>query len=220
VPAATGAIEAAAPTFYDKVGVEVDVVAIPPDVPDMTPAVVAEMENEPGQFAVVGDPSFCLKAMNALAGAGFDGQIALISQCIDEAVLEQSPNIEGVALTTFATTDPDSEEYQLYQAVMSTFADDGADLGGVAPSGYQAVLGFARAMSGLTGDVTPDSVEAAFAAMDATPMPLADGITYQCNGEQVALAPNVCSTDVLSTTLDASGNPTTYDILPGADLLE
>jgi branched-chain amino acid transport system substrate-binding protein len=220
VPAATGAIEAAAPTFYDKVGVEVDVVAIPPDTPDMTPGVLTEMDNDPGQFAVVGDPSFCLKAMNALAGAGFDGQIALISQCIDDAVLDQATNLEGVAVTTFATTDPDSGEHRLYRAVMSTFAGDDADLGGVAPSGYQAVLGLARAMSGLTGDVTPDSVEAAFAAMGPTPMPLADGITYQCDGEQVALAPNVCSTDVLSTTLDASGNATTYDILPGADLLE
>jgi branched-chain amino acid transport system substrate-binding protein len=220
VPAASGAIEAAAPGFYDNAGVDVDVVAVPPDTPDMTPSVVAEMENDPGQFAVVGDASFCLKAMTALAGAGFDGQIALISQCIDDSVIEQSPNIEGVAITTFATTDPDSEEFQLYQAVMDTFAEDDADRGGVAPSGYQAVLGFARAMADLSGDVTADSVEAAFAAMPATPMPLADGITYQCDGQQVALAPNVCSTDVLTTTLDADGAPTTYDILPGADLLE
>ena len=220
VPAASGVLEEAAPLFYDQVGVEVDVVTIPPETPDMTPNIAAELANDPGQFAVVGDPAFCAKALNALVGASFDGRVMIIPQCMDAALRESATNLEGVEMTTFTTTDPDSEEFQLYDAVMETYADANVDRGGTAPSGYQAVLGFARAMAGLTGEVTPETVQAALAAMPPTPMPLADGITYQCNGQQVSLGPNICSTDVLQTELDAEGNAKEYTVLEGASVLD
>ena len=56
-------------------------------------------------------------------------------------------------------------------------------------------------------------------AVDA-PLPLADGITYQCNGQQVSLGPNICSTDVLQTELDAEGNAKEYTVLEGASVLD
>jgi branched-chain amino acid transport system substrate-binding protein len=220
VPAASGVIEEAAPLFFDNAGVEVDVVTVPPDTADFTPNLAAAMSDGAGQFHIVGDPAFCSKALDGLANAGFDGQISIIQHCMDDAVLESATNLEGAVVSTFATGDPESEEFQLYQAVIEAYGVDGIDLGGVSPSGYQAVVGFARAMEGLTGDVTPDTVKAALAAMTATPMPLADGITYQCDGQQVSLAPNVCSTDVLWTELDADGNPTGYEILEGEALID
>ncbi len=55
--------------------------------------------------------------------------------------------------------------------------------------------------------------------MPPTPMPLADGVTFQCDGQQVDIAPNICSTDALTTTLDAEGRPTTYEVLDGSALL-
>lgn len=219
VPAASGVLEEAAPLFYDNVGVDLDVVTVPPETPDMTPNLAAAMTNGTGQFHLVGDPAFCAKALDGLAKAGFDGTITMISHCMDETVLQSATNLEDVVVTTFATTDPGSEEFHLYEAVMATYAGESVDRGGVAPSGYQAVLGFARAMAELEGDVTPDSIEAALAAMPPTPMPLADGITFQCDGQQVELAPNVCSTDVLRTELDAEGNATDYSIMEGAPLL-
>ena len=220
VPAASGALEEAAPMFYDNVDVKVDIVTVPPDTPDMTPNIAAELSKEPGQFQVIGDSPFCAKALAGLANAGFDGQIVIIPQCIDEALLSSATNLEGAVVTSFTTSDPASEEFQLYEAVMDTYADDGVDQGGTAPSGYQAVVGFARAMAGLQGEVTTDSIKAAFAAMPPTEMPLADGITYQCDGKQVTLAPNICSTDVLRTELDAEGQPGEYTVLKGASLLD
>jgi branched-chain amino acid transport system substrate-binding protein len=219
VPAASGVLEEAAPLFYDQVGVEVDVVTVPPETPDMTPNIAAELANDPGQFAIVGDPAFCAKALTGLANAGFDGTIMVIPHCLDDAVVESATNLDGAVMTTFTTTDPDSEEHQLYDAVMESYADASVDRGGVAPTGYQAVVGFVRAMAGLTGDVTAESVQAALAAMPPTPMPLADGITFQCDGQKVLIAPNICSTDVLQTELDADGNAKGYTILEGASLL-
>jgi branched-chain amino acid transport system substrate-binding protein len=219
VPAASAALEAGAPMFYENVGVELDIVTVPPDTPDMTPNIAAELSEGPGQFEIVGDPSFCAKALDALAASGFDGTIALIPQCLDEGVRQSATNLEGAVLTTFTTTDPDSEEFQLYSAVMDTYAGAGAERGGVAPGGYQAVVGFARALAGLEGDITAETVQAALTSMPPTPMPLADGITYQCDGTKVAIATSLCSTDVLWTELDAEGNGTEYTVLKGEELL-
>jgi branched-chain amino acid transport system substrate-binding protein len=220
VPAASGALEEAAPSFYDKVDVEVDIVTIPPDTPDMTPNIAAELSQEPGQIQVIGDPAFCAKALTGIANAGFDGQIVIIPQCIDDALLSSATNLEGAIVTSFTTSDPDSEEFQLYEAVLDTYAGDDLDRGGTAPGGYQAVVGFARAMAGLQGEVTAESVQAALAAMPATPMPLADGITFRCDGKQVAIGPNFCSTDVLRTELDADGRPGPFSVVEGGPLLD
>jgi branched-chain amino acid transport system substrate-binding protein len=219
VPAASGAVEGAASLFYDALGVEVEVVTIPPDAADFTPDLAAAIADDVGMFTLVGDSGFCAKALNGLANAGWTGETVIISQCYDQALIEQAPSMDGVYLTTFNTTDPDSEEYQLYLAVMEQFAGEDAEVGGVAPSAYQAVVGFARAMEGLTGDVTPDTIMAQLAAMEPTPMPLIDDVTFQCNGEQIALAPNTCSLDVLLATLDADGNPGEYELIEGAPLL-
>jgi branched-chain amino acid transport system substrate-binding protein len=220
VPAASGALEAAGPSVFDNAGVELDLVLIPPDTPDMTPNIAAELENDPGQIEVVGDPNFCAKAMDAIAAAGFDGQIVIIPQCLDQALIESATNLEGALLTTYTTTDPDSEEYQLYNAIMDTYADPDTERRGPAPGGYQAVVGFARAMGGLTSDVTAETIQSTFTGMEPTPMPLADGITYQCDGQQVAVVPAFCSTDILWTELDAEGNGTDYRVLNGASLPE
>jgi hypothetical protein len=48
----------------------------------------------------------------------------------------------------------------------------------------------------------------------------ADGITYQCDGQQVSLATSMCSTDAPSVELDAEGNPTDLEIVEGAPLLD
>lgn len=218
VPAASGLLETAAPLFYEQVGVEVEVVTVAPEAPDMTPNIAAAMANDVGQFAVVGDAAFCAKAMDGMTNAGFEGQISLIPHCIDDT-LRESADLEGVVVSTFTNSDPESEEYQIYQAVMGTYASEGLDIAGTPMTGYQAVLGFARAMEGLTGEVTSESIKAAFAAMGPTPMPVAEGLTFQCDGQQVSIAPNFCSTDALWTTLDAEGNPTGYEVLDGAEIL-
>lgn len=220
VPAASAALKQSAPLFYGEAGVDVDVVLIPPDTPDMTPNVQAALTSDPGGMTVVGDSLFCTKAMNAIAAAGYDGLLVVIPQCFDQSFLDNVTNLEGAIMLTTSTTDPDSEEYQLYRAAMTTYGGDDIDLGATAPQAYQAVVGFARAMEGLDGDVTPASVEKALLEMPPTPMPLADGLTFQCDRKQVSIAPNICSLDVLQTTLDADGKAGEFTVLAGAEVLD
>lgn len=219
VPAASAALKTSAALFYEEAGVEPDVVLIPPDTPDMSPNIQAAISKNPGGMTVVGDALFCTKAMQAIAAAGYDGKLVIIPQCIDENFLEQTTNLEGATMLTTSTSDPDSEEYKLYSAVMHTYAGADANLGGTAPQAYQAVLGFARAMDGVTGEITVDVVRSQLASMPPTPMPLGDGIMFQCDGKQVALTPAICSQDVLQTVLDADGNPGEFSILKGSEIL-
>ncbi len=42
---------------------------------------------------------------------------------------------------------------------------------------------------------------------------------YQCGGSAIALLPAVCSNEWLRTTLDAEGNPTTYEAVDSTEIL-
>ena len=220
VPAASAALKQSAALFYKKAGVDVDVVLIAPDTADMTPNVQAELTKNPGGMTVVGDPLFCTKAMSAIASSGFTGKLVIIPQCINDSFLESTTNLKGATMLTTNTSDPDSPEYKLYSAVAATYGSKGLTLGGTSPSAYQAVVGFARAMKGLTGEVNAESVKKQLADMPATPMPLADGLSFKCDGSQVSIAPAICSRDVLQTTLDAKGNPGSFTVLDGSKVLK
>ncbi len=218
-PAASGQLETAAPTFYGNVDVGVDVVTIPIDTPDVTPQVTAALGDEPGLIQVIGDPPFCGKVMRALDTVGYDGEIVVIPACLQGGANTDLPNLEGSLVLGNSSTDPEADEVKLYNAVLDTYASEDLDRGNVAVTGYQAMLGFVRAVAGLEGDVTADSVKATIEGMEPTPLPLADGVMFQCNHTAVAVAPNICSSDVLQTRLDAEGQGTTYEVLDGTEVL-
>lgn len=220
VPAAAAALQTSVKLFYEKAGLDVDLVLISPDTADMTPNIQAALTKDPGGMTIVGDPLFCTKAMSAIASSGFDGTLVVINQCFNDAFVEATTNLEGAVMLTTATSAPDSKEYQLYKAIAAKYAPKDVNLAATSPSAYQAVIGFARAMNGFTGDVTTESVAQQLADMSEQPMPLMDGITFRCDGKQVTISPAICSQDVLETTLDAKGAPTEFTILRGGDLLE
>ena len=220
VPAASATLKQSMPIFYEQAGVDVEVVLIPPDTPDMTPNIQAALADNPGGMTVVGDSLFCTKAMNAIEAAGFEGELVIIPQCIDQSFLDNVSNLEGATMLTTNSTDPESEEYQLYRAVMTTYGGDDIDLGATAPQAYQSVVGFARAMKGLEGDVTADTVEQTFAGMEPTPLPLADGMRSSATASRSPSPPSTCSVDVLQTTLAAGRQRHLLPGLKGAEILD
>src|SRR5205814_1957863 len=128
--------------------------------------------------------------------------VVVIPQCLAPGSDKTIPGgYSGVKLVTTYSTDAADPEVKLFNAAMSTYAPN-TQIVDVTSGGFAVVLGFARAMSGLTsGDVTPATVKSTLAAMPPQPLPLASGLTFQCNGKLVAIAPSECSTGALLATL-------------------
>ena len=74
------------------------------------------------------------------------------------------------------------------------------------------------ALPNLTGDVNAQTISAGMAAMPPTPLPLGGGITFQCNGTQVTLAPPICSTQVLKAKYTAKAIPVGFKVFDTSSL--
>jgi len=216
VPAASGPVKQAAPIFYKNAGVTADVIAIPSGQADMTPQIQAGISAGDGAFAMVGNPAFCTSAIKALTTVGFKGPITVIQQCVDQTSAKATNG--GYKGTNVLTTlDSTNKEYAQYLAVMKKYAK-GVDTGGVAPGGYASILALVAALPNLTGDVTAATISAGMAAMPPTPLPLGGGITFQCNGKQVTLAPPICSTQVLKAKYTAKAIPVGFKVFDTSSL--
>jgi branched-chain amino acid transport system substrate-binding protein len=177
----------------------------------MTPQIQAALNKNPDQVSVIGNDTFCVSAIEALKTLGYTKQIVISTGCISNAFKKAlGSKLKGVVELTASSTDPATREGALFNAVMAAYAP------GVPPSNtnvqgaYAVVLGFARAMTGISGAITPATVLGTAVAMQPQPLPLAKGLTFQCNQKQVSFAPAICSSGYLATTLNSSGNPTTY----------
>lgn len=207
VPAASGPIKSLAQLFYGKAGIPTDIVTIPPGTPDVTPQITAELQKKPGQIVIVADKSLNITTLKALAAANYKGQIFVTAGQIPAADAATLTNIEGARITTTFSTDPNSAEYKLYNAVLDTYGPSEKYDRNISVLGYQAIVAFARATAALTGQADKKSIAAAIHSAPTLPFPLMDGITFQCNKAQASknIAPNFCSTDLLQATLDKNG---------------
>jgi branched-chain amino acid transport system substrate-binding protein len=207
VPGVTQPLKAIGSVFYKNAGVTLDIVPVPPGTPDMTPQVQSELSKNPDQIQVIGNAAFCTSALKAMKTLGFSKAILVISQCVSTSGEQAIPGgYAGMKEATITSSDPSDPDVKLFQEVMKTYSPS-TQIADITPGAFATVLGFARAMSGLTGDVTPASVGTAFASMSPQPLPLGGGSTFQCNGKQVSFAQAICSTGVLVATLDSSGKP-------------
>jgi branched-chain amino acid transport system substrate-binding protein len=207
VPSAVGPLKAEAPIFYGKANVKVDIVPIPTTTADMTPQIQAEIStNNPGQFFVVGGPTFCASAIQAIKAVNFTGDTVMIPECIDTSTVQTAGSLQGFKVITATSTATNNSEYRLFSAIIRKWAP-GTQLDGLSEQGYQTVMGFVRALSNLKShDVTRVRITAALKTMPKTLVPLGGGVTYQCNGKQMPSVPTLCSTQVLVGTLAANGN--------------
>jgi branched-chain amino acid transport system substrate-binding protein len=208
-PAASGPVKQFDPIFYKNVGAALDIAAIPPGTADMTPQLQAELSKQPDQVAILGNDTFCTSAIKALKTLGYTKQIVVIPQCISPSSISSIPGgFAGVTLLSPFSIDSKDPEVALYDAVMATYAPTTPPNGSVTSGGYAAVLAFDRAMSGVAAgaDITPSLVESTIASMSRQTMPLANSLTFQCNGQQISLTPAICTTGFLTALLDAKAN--------------
>jgi ABC-type branched-subunit amino acid transport system substrate-binding protein len=162
----------------------------------MTPQIQAAQENNPAQYFVLGDPTFCTSAIRAIKTLGITTPILIADTCLGPDSGASIPGgYEGVSVVVQSALDPESEDVQLAQAIMDEYAPDVA-LDVITATAYQAALGFVQAVNASApAEVTKESITTALQQMPEQEYPLSDGSTFQCNGQALpAISPNVCST--------------------------
>jgi branched-chain amino acid transport system substrate-binding protein len=212
-PSVLGPAENPGRSFYTNVGAVLDIVNVPVGTADMSAQVQTEEGKKPDLYHVIGDPNFCLSAIKAIKGLGVKTEITIIPNCISATNAASIPG--GFAgLKTFGTAVLQGQEFEQYKAAMKLVTDLPPDARSV--GGWQGVLGFKRAMeASKVTDLTTSSVMTGMQTMPATPFPMGNGKTFQCDGKQTKVAPNICSTFSVIATADKDGNLSDYVALAG-----
>jgi len=222
VPQALETLEGGVDAFTEAAGVEYEIVRIPPGTADMTSQMQQVADSGAGVVQVVGNDAFCIAAFNGLNTVGYEGAVTSVSQCITDATREGVAGdvLEGTYLTSTVALGEDDPTYQLYEAVMETFGQDVQDVGNAnTMSGYVAMAGLLTAMADISDDITHETVIETVKAMPESDLPGGGGMTYQCGGSVFPELPAVCTNQSLRTQLDAEGQPTTYEVVDGTELL-
>jgi branched-chain amino acid transport system substrate-binding protein len=218
VPAATD-IYKTGKSAFEKAGLQLQLVPVALGTPDMTPqAQQIVAKNPDGLVMIVGHDQICIPAIQGLYAVGFHGSIATISQCVTDAMRKAIPSnqVKGIQLSSIAPLgDENDESLQQYEAVVNTYAPGkGVDLKSTVGIGmFESFGALGVGTKGLNGTVSPASVTAALKSMKNETLPGSGGLLFRCNGKASASSPGVCSAGVLTTSLDANGNTTTYKVL-------
>jgi branched-chain amino acid transport system substrate-binding protein len=212
VPAAQQALIIANPIFQ-KAGIQLDTIPISPQVADMTPQIQQAISNGDKLFTVTGTDEFNANGIKTLKQLGFTGPI-MLSTAPTKTVVDGVPGgLDGVIYNTSMTTDPNDKDVQLFNAVYNQYVKD-VQPSAQSPWAFALVMSFYRALNGVSAAVDAPSIMKALNTMPKPlDLPMGAGITYQCGAKLVSFTPNVCSANVLTTTLDAEGNGQSYQLL-------
>lgn len=201
-----GGIRATQEPTYKAAGLVPDFVAIKPDAPDITGVLQPFLLANPDEVVLNVTPELCARVLPVLRALDYRGAVYLNPLCLSAGLNAQVPGgLAGFKIVITQATDPADPELKLYHDVMSAYAAGVDPDGNFTSGGFAVVLGFRRAMSALTGDVTPSAVREALHSMAPQPMPLVSNATFQCSGTLVVGLSGVCSTVALLATLDAQG---------------
>jgi branched-chain amino acid transport system substrate-binding protein len=218
VPSATQAAEQLGGMVFGNAGVEFEVITAAPGTPDLTPQLQSAVDGGADAIGVTGDVTFCTSFLQAYQTLGLDVPKYVIATCVDPTVVESLGDaLAGSYLATNASGA--SDDADLYAAMLTTYApDEDIDPDPIRSAGVTAgvssVIHLVRAMEGLEGDVTAETVLGQMQAAQDVPLWLGDGQTFTCDGSAVPVMPNVCSAGFFIGTLTAEGeveDPTPVD---------
>jgi branched-chain amino acid transport system substrate-binding protein len=214
VPAATDLYVAAVPGLKAE-GITLNMIRIPLGTPDMTPQAQQIVSGgDPGIVNVLGNDTFCIAAFKALQAVGYTGTITTAGPCISDATRKAVPAsvLKGMQLSFQApVSDTASPSYQLYSNVINTYGGGKIDIS--RSTGWDMWItlnGLFFGVKGISGDITPATVASTLHGMTWTELPGAGGLHYRCNGKADPANPSLCMRGTLVSSLDATGNPTTY----------
>jgi branched-chain amino acid transport system substrate-binding protein len=196
-------------------GVQIAETKIPAGTADVTPQMAAALQGKPDFLMNISAQTECIAFLKAYRTAGSTLPFAPLGTCTDKSVLAAADITGGLQATTTVTTG-NGPEATMYRAFLAKYAPN-IEPSGAGTEGYVQMMGLLRAMKGLTGDVTKDTVLAQIRATKAVPLPLADGITFTCDATAAPPFHAQCSAKDIVTKLDKAGNQTvigSVDVTP------
>jgi branched-chain amino acid transport system substrate-binding protein len=202
--------------YLQRHGISSSLVLVPPGTADITPQMASAASHHPDFMWVLGDAGMCLSFMRAYQASGSSAKIGLIGQCTDSQVTD-AVSLDGAIAPAYSVPLASNSEARLYRAVLAAYAP-GTAPGGLAYVGYTMTLGMIRALHGMTGPVNPQTIATQMRAAKKSVLPVADGVTFTCDGKAIPPFPAPCSATIFITRLDAKGNPTVLKKLQAISL--
>ena len=213
VPGAVGPASALGPiVFQQEEAGEVAIVPISPTAPDHASAIQVELQNNPDVVSIIGNPAFCSLTIRALRDAGYEGTIAMISNCVDADMKAQLSNgeLEDIYVSYSGGEDPANADYALFVNIIAKYASDVTPSG--TPTGAFVVLeSFRRFLADYSGDYSSADLMAHIAGHAGVDQPTVDGGTLVCDGTALAILPLACTANYVLGQLDASGTPVGFE---------
>lgn len=186
---------------FQQAGVELQAVPIPPGTPDTTPQLSAALAGHPDAILVLGDGPLCLSSLKALQTLGSTADKMLVQTCVSPDVVAAAGSaIDGAHVVGYADVTSDDPEAVIYRSVLAKYSPQ-TPVDGGAYWGYQAVLGFYRAVQGLQGDPTPAAVQTALTQAKNVPLPVGHGLTFTCDGKAQPLLKSICGKGAIVSTV-------------------
>jgi branched-chain amino acid transport system substrate-binding protein len=200
-----GAQQIGAPLFKAQ-HISLTVAPVTADVADATSQVTAGLRGKPDAVMVVADEGTCTSVLQALTTVAPNLPKMVINSCLNKGTLTAVGSaMNGVKVFGIDAIQTNDAEAQLYRYVMGKYWPT-ANPTGYTVTGYQGMLGLVRATAGLAGEPIPASITAAIKAAKNVPLPAGDGLTFTCNGKQLAGLASVCSNgEVVLTVSDGEG---------------
>ncbi|MFD1813301.1 ABC transporter substrate-binding protein [Rhodococcus gannanensis] len=201
-PAATGSLERMGGPAFRANGMEFELITIPFGTPDATPQVSAGLDKDPQGVLVYGESTVCTSVIKALSTLGSTAQIIAPQTCAaPDVVSAVGPTaVEDMKIFSSGDSVSDKPESVLYREIMAKYAPD-TSTEGYAVTGYQSMLGFVRAVQGLTGDVTKETVGNALRGAKDIPLPAAEGVTFTCDGTAIPGMSSICGNKMIVLTM-------------------
>jgi branched-chain amino acid transport system substrate-binding protein len=184
---------------YAKAGVRYQLIYVPPGTPDQTPQVSAAMAGHPDALLFTGDTNTCASFLKAVAALGVTTPVFLVGSCSDKSVLASVPataleNAYTLSSVDLSNTGTDDQTFETLLRQQDPSADPQSLR---LRLGYLSVVTLARALKGLTGDPTAESLMNAIRSAKDVPLPFGKGAVATCNGTAIPGQPSVCSPDIL-----------------------
>jgi branched-chain amino acid transport system substrate-binding protein len=200
-PAAIEGAKALGVPSFKAAGITLKVIGIPLGAPDATSEVSAGLGSKPQAIVVIGDATVCTSVLEAVQTLQPTVDKEIIQPCLDPSTIKAvGSGLNGAKVFTEGDTVSSNPSAQLFLQVMAKYAP-GVATQGYAIVGYQGLLGLVSAAKGLTGTVTPASVNAAIKAATNVPLPAGDGLTFTCNGKAIPGLTATCGAGGLVETV-------------------